>query len=98
MGDRALAFQGAVVVMPRSTLTLILIAGVLGIATSLNGARAQNAGGRSGAPVPTGQNPLFSQPLNQPLPPATSTTQRYYPPYPSYSQQPRRPPSKAYSR
>jgi hypothetical protein len=81
--------------MSQAALISIVLASILGVATSLNGARAENAGGRSGAPVPTGQNPLFSQPLNQPLPPATSTTQRYYP---SYSQQPRRLPSKAYSR
>lgn len=75
--------------MTHAVSICLVSAAALMIAASA--AQADNAGGRSGAPVPTGQNPVFSQPLNQPIPPARSTTQPYYSTYPSYQQQPRRP-------
>jgi hypothetical protein len=35
-------------------------------------ANADQAGGRSGAPVATGQNRTFSDPINRPVPPMSS--------------------------
>ncbi|MGJ4931386.1 hypothetical protein ACQR1I_30875 [Bradyrhizobium sp. HKCCYLS2038] len=71
---------------------------LLVLMTALSCAAADSAtaaGGRSGAPVPTGQNPVFSDPLNQPITPSRPLIQPYTPSYPSYqirpTQQPRYP-------
>jgi hypothetical protein len=52
-------------------------------------ANADQAGGRSGAPVATGQNRTFSDPINRPVPPMSSPVQQGYPLYPRRGPQPR---------
>jgi hypothetical protein len=58
---------------------MISLACVLAPTVAIGAAAAGDAGGRSGTPVPTGQNRTFSDPINQPVPPATSTVRQTYP-------------------
>lgn len=74
-------------VMGRHSPLLLMVAG-LSCATAGN---ADAAGGRNGAPVPTKQNPLFSDPLNQPITPSRPLIQPYSPSYPSYQITPTQP-------
>ncbi|CAL77944.1 hypothetical protein; putative signal peptide [Bradyrhizobium sp. ORS 278] len=52
---------------------------------------AEAAGGQRGKPVPARQNPLFSDPLNQPTAPSRPITQPDSPGYPSYQTRPTQP-------
>lgn len=67
---------------------LLLVAAALSFAAV---AQAEAAGGRSGTPVPTRQNPVFSDPLNQPITPSRPLTEPYSPGYPSYQTRPTQP-------